>query len=81
MFLLTPIFAQQAKIKDIEEGANFITTNIYSAKDDAKIFKLYEGLQISDVSDGMEMVLLWFQEHKLNKLQFMQGSFLIKRNR
>lgn len=40
MFLLTPIFAQQVKIKDIEEGTNFITTNIYSAEDDAKIFKL-----------------------------------------
>ena len=35
---------------------NFIETKIYSDEEDAKILKLFEGLRVADVSDGMDMV-------------------------
>ena len=39
-----------------EKGLNFIETKVYSAEDDARILKLFEGLRVADVSDGMDMV-------------------------
>jgi 4-hydroxy-4-methyl-2-oxoglutarate aldolase len=51
-----PLFTQEKTAKEIEKGINFIETNIYSNEDDIKILKLFEGLRVADVSDGMDMV-------------------------
>src|SRR5687768_6499559 len=37
-------------------GTNFIPTQVYSEEDDAKLLKLFEGLRVADVSDGMDAV-------------------------
>jgi regulator of RNase E activity RraA len=37
-------------------GTNFITTEVYTAEDDAKILKAFDGLRVADVSDGMDAV-------------------------
>ena len=37
-------------------GTNFITTEVYSEEDDAKILKAFEGLRVADVTDGMDAV-------------------------
>lgn len=37
-------------------GRNFISSPKYSAEEDARILKLYEGLRVADVSDGMDIV-------------------------
>jgi regulator of RNase E activity RraA len=42
--------------RNLEKGFNFIETKVYSEDDDARILKLYEGLRVADVSDGMDMV-------------------------
>ena len=35
---------------------NYIPTKVYSAEDDEKILKLFKGLRVADVSDGMDKV-------------------------
>lgn len=50
------VFSQEMDNIDLGKGVNLIKTNIYSDADDAKILKLYEGLRVADVSDGMDMV-------------------------
>ncbi len=50
------IFSQQSDKGNIEKGINFIETKIYSDEEDAAILKLFEGLRVADVSDGMDMV-------------------------
>lgn len=37
-------------------GTNFITTEVYTEEEDAKILKAFEGLRVADVSDGMDAV-------------------------
>lgn len=54
-----PAAAQQSRSPGAEElraGKNFIATKVYTAKDDKQILKLFEGLRVSDVSDGMDKV-------------------------
>jgi regulator of RNase E activity RraA len=41
--------------KVMEKGYNFIETRAYSAEEDARILKLFDGLRVADVSDGMDM--------------------------
>jgi len=36
------------------DGMNFIQTHVYSQQDDQEILELFEGLRVSDVSDGMD---------------------------
>ena len=48
--------SQEPTAKEIETGMNFIATKAYSDGDNARILKLYEGLRVADVSDGMDMV-------------------------
>lgn len=50
------IFSQTQASQELAKSMGFIATKIYSAEDDAKILKLYEGLRVADVSDGMDMV-------------------------
>jgi regulator of RNase E activity RraA len=62
--VLAGVYSQPATAKqnpapaaeDLRAGKNFITTKVYSAEDDEQILKLFEGLRISDVADGMDKV-------------------------
>lgn len=56
MFSVSPILSQQMDKKELEKGVNLIETKTYSEEADTKILKLYEGLRVADVSDGMDMV-------------------------
>src|SRR5262245_18634119 len=47
---------QTNSIADPRAGKNFIATAIYSAEEDQRILKLFEGLCVADVSDGMDAV-------------------------
>ncbi len=42
--------------EDLRAGKNFIATKVYSAEDDEQILKVFEGLRVSDVVDGMDKV-------------------------
>ena len=56
---LTPAAAGQRAASDAETlraGKNFIATKVYSAQEDEQILKLFEGLRVADVSDGMDKV-------------------------
>jgi 4-hydroxy-4-methyl-2-oxoglutarate aldolase len=55
----TPAAAQQntrPSAEDLRAGRNYIETRVYSEDDDQKTLKLFEGLRVSDVSDGMDKV-------------------------
>ena len=54
--LSSQVFSQEQDKAALARGMNFIETMVYSDADDAKILKLYEGLRVADVSDGMDMV-------------------------
>jgi len=42
--------------EELRAGKNFIPTKVYSVKEDEQILKLFEGLRVADVSDGMDKV-------------------------
>jgi 4-hydroxy-4-methyl-2-oxoglutarate aldolase len=44
------------EIEELRAGKNYIPTKVYSAKDDEQILKLFNGLRVADVSDGMDKV-------------------------
>ncbi|MCG6914041.1 RraA family protein [bacterium BMS3Abin03] len=54
--LLFPVSVLSQEKTDLSKGVNFIETKVYSREDDEKILKLFEGLRVADVSDGMDMV-------------------------
>lgn len=54
LFLAVNTYAQPAG-GDYTKGANFIPSNYYTAEENAALLKLYEGLRVADVSDGMDM--------------------------
>ncbi len=43
----------------LRRGMNFIETQVYSAEEDAKILKAFEGLRVADVTDGLDAVGLF----------------------
>ncbi|MBN1399084.1 MAG: RraA family protein [Bacteroidetes bacterium] len=49
------LFAQEKTEQELQRGVNYIETRTYSDKENADILKLYEGLRVADVSDGMDM--------------------------
>ncbi len=52
-----PVEAQQnpaAGAEELRAGKNFIPTRVYTAEQDEQILKLFEGLRVADVSDGMD---------------------------
>ncbi len=52
-----PAEAQQnpaANVGELRAGKNFIPTKVYTAEQDEQILKLFEGLRVADVSDGMD---------------------------
>lgn len=40
----------------LQAGTNFIVTPVFSAESDAALLKLFDGLRVADVSDGMDAV-------------------------
>jgi 4-hydroxy-4-methyl-2-oxoglutarate aldolase len=54
-----PVAAQQttrSAAEDLRTGRNYIETRVYSEEDDLKTLKFFDGLRVSDVSDGMDKV-------------------------
>lgn len=47
--------AQSADPQEMMHGYNFIESTWYTAEEDHELLKLYEGLRVADVSDGMDM--------------------------
>src|SRR5262245_42872342 len=47
---------QTNTVADPRAGKNFIVTAVYSETDDQRLLKLFEGLRVADVSDGMDAV-------------------------
>lgn len=41
---------------DLRAGRNFIETKVYSEQDDREVLRLFEGLRVSDVTDGLDKV-------------------------
>jgi 4-hydroxy-4-methyl-2-oxoglutarate aldolase len=51
--------AQQSSRPNVEElraGKNLMATKVYGQEEDQEILKLFEGLRVADVSDGMDKV-------------------------
>jgi regulator of RNase E activity RraA len=48
--------AQKAETTELSQGHNFIESDWYTEAEDLALLKLYEGLRVADVSDGMDMV-------------------------
>jgi 4-hydroxy-4-methyl-2-oxoglutarate aldolase len=47
--------SESPEVAELRAGKNFIETKVYTAKEDEEILKLFEGLRVADVSDGMDM--------------------------
>jgi 4-hydroxy-4-methyl-2-oxoglutarate aldolase len=43
-------------VEQLRAGKNFIPTKVYTAEEDEQILKLFDGLRVADVSDGMDKV-------------------------
>ncbi len=43
-------------VQELRAGKNFIPTRVYAVEEDEAILKLFEGLRVADVSDGMDKV-------------------------
>jgi len=39
---------------DLRAGRNFISTPVFTAEEDARVLKMFAGLRVADVSDGMD---------------------------
>lgn len=48
--------AEDPNIEALRAGKNYIATKLYSAQDDEQILKVFEGLRVADVTDGMDKV-------------------------
>ncbi|MHC4114759.1 MAG: RraA family protein [Planctomycetota bacterium] len=46
-------------LKELRAGKNFLPTKVYSIEDDRAILKLFKGLRVADVSDGMDKAGLY----------------------
>jgi regulator of RNase E activity RraA len=55
MCLSSFVFSQEKTQQELQKGVNYIETKVYSVEEDNRILKLYEGLRVADVSDGMDM--------------------------
>jgi 4-hydroxy-4-methyl-2-oxoglutarate aldolase len=53
--LLSQAWSQAKSPAEIAKGASYIETRVYSDAENARILKLYNGLRVADVSDGMDM--------------------------
>ena len=48
--------ASNPELEELKAGKNFIPTKVYTAEEDQKILKRFEGLRVADVIDGMDKV-------------------------
>jgi regulator of RNase E activity RraA len=48
--------AQGADLEELRAGKGFIATPVHSGEGDEKLLRLFEGLRVADVSDGMDAV-------------------------
>jgi regulator of RNase E activity RraA len=48
--------AQPAPVKSAAGDRGFIPTHVFTQEEDDRILKLYEGLRVADVADGLDMV-------------------------
>jgi len=46
--------ATDPTVAEYRAGKNFLPTAVYSEEDDQEVLKLFEGLRVADVSDGMD---------------------------
>jgi len=51
----SPALTQEKSRAELEQGYNFIETKVFSDQENSRILKLFEGLRVADVSDGMDM--------------------------
>jgi regulator of RNase E activity RraA len=51
-----PLTAQTASDDQLRSGINFIETKAYSTEQNERLLKLFRGLRVADVSDGLDMV-------------------------
>ena len=58
LLLAAPAAAQPSasEVADYRDGKNFIATRTFSAEEDQRILKAFEGLRVADVTDGMDFV-------------------------
>lgn len=58
LVMAAPAAAQPSasEIADYRDGKNFIATRTFSAEEDQRILKAFEGLRVADVTDGMDFV-------------------------
>jgi len=49
------VWAQEKSDTELRQGVNFLETKVYSDEENARVLKLFEGLRVADVSDGMDM--------------------------
>jgi 4-hydroxy-4-methyl-2-oxoglutarate aldolase len=54
--LVFPALSQEKIQQEMQQGINFIKTKVYTDEENARILKLYSGLRVADVSDGMDIV-------------------------
>jgi regulator of RNase E activity RraA len=55
MYTSVVVSGQQAEVSEMMFGYNFMETTWYTEAEDLELLKLYEGLRVADVSDGMDM--------------------------
>ena len=53
--LASPVLPQENTQQVMQRGINFIETKVYSDEENGRILKLYGGLRVADVSDGMDI--------------------------
>ena len=56
VFIISQTMAADSQFADLHAGKNFIETRTYSQEDDERILKLFEGLRVADVCDGMDAI-------------------------
>lgn len=56
IFFFLTVNAQIPEAMVLEKGYNFIETKTYTAEEDAHLLKLFEGLRVADVVDGLDRV-------------------------
>ncbi len=59
LIIYAPVFAEPNQPKDpnanqARAGKNYIQTKVYTEQEDAEMLKVFEGLRVADVTDGMD---------------------------
>lgn len=54
LFAVVSASAEDDVERTLRAGSNFLETEVHSAEEDAAILRLFDGLRVADVSDGMD---------------------------